>query len=183
MFHEDITIRDRARKTFCKQINYVLTASYGAELCITHNCLNENNDVVYKHEMIQILFQEQDPCFFQRARHKELCTEIQGRLMSCSDGGEIISTSDIINSCLQKWRDTIIPSNRLQDNRPDTIIPLSKKRLDMAAYTFTYHMENGCALVKDQFWGNKHIQELLLKYRVEDHSACHKAPSFKKGCE
>jgi hypothetical protein len=25
------------------------------------------------------------------------------------------------------------------------LIPLSKERLDMAAYTFTYHMENGCA--------------------------------------
>jgi hypothetical protein len=69
--------------------------------------------------------------------------------MSCSDCGEIISTSEIINSHLQQLRDTIIPSNRLQDNRPDTIIPLSKERLDMAAYTFTYHMENGCALEKD----------------------------------
>jgi hypothetical protein len=87
--------------------------------------------------------------FFRRTRHKELCTEIQGRLMSCSDCGEIISLSDIINTCLQKWRDTIILNNRLQDNMPDTIIPLSKERLDMAAYTFMYHIENGCALEKD----------------------------------
>jgi hypothetical protein len=103
--------------------------------------------------------------------------------MSCSDCGEIISTPDIVNSCLQEWRDTIIPSNRLQGNRPDMIIPLSKDRLDMAAYTFTYHMENGCALVKDQFWGNKHIWELLLQYQFEEHSACHMASCFKKGCE
>jgi hypothetical protein len=95
----------------------------------------------------------------------------------------IIFTSDIINSCLQMWRDTAIPSNRLQDNRPDKIILLSKERLDMAAYTFTYHMENGCALEKDCFWGNKHVWELLLKYRFEEHSACHKASCFKKGCE
>ncbi len=135
------------------------------------------------HEMVQNLFQEQDPCFFQSAHHKELCTAIQGRLMPCSDCGEIISTSHIFNSCLQKWRDTIIPSNRLQDNRPDTIIPISKERLDMAAYTFMYHMENSCALEKDQFWGNKHIWELLLKYRFEDHSTCHTASCFKKGYE
>ncbi len=101
-------------------------ASYDADLCITHNCLNENNDVVCKHEMVDNLFQDQDTCIFQCARHKELCTKIQGGLMSCSACGEIISTSDIINSCLQQWRDTIIPSNRLQDNRPDTTIPLSK---------------------------------------------------------
>jgi hypothetical protein len=139
--HEDITIRERARKTFCQQTNNVITASYGAELCITHNCLNENNDVVCKHDMVQNLFQEQAPCIFRRARFKKLCTEIQGRLMSCSDCGEIISTSDITNGRLQQWRDTIIPSNRLQDYRPDIFIPLSKERLDMAAHTFAYHME------------------------------------------
>ncbi len=82
MFHEDSTITDRTWKTFCKQIANVITASYGAELCITHNCLNENNDVVCKHKMVQNLFQEQDPCIFQCACHKELSTEIQGRLMS-----------------------------------------------------------------------------------------------------
>jgi hypothetical protein len=36
LFHEDDTIRDIARKTFCKQINNVITASYGSEFCITH---------------------------------------------------------------------------------------------------------------------------------------------------
>ncbi len=88
-----------------------------------------------------------------------------------------------LSTVVQLWRDTVIPSNRLQDNRPDTIIPLIKVRLDMAAYTFTYHMENGCALEKDCFGGNKHVWELLLKYRFEEHSACHKASCFKKGCE
>jgi hypothetical protein len=46
LFHEDVTIRYRARKTFCKKIDNVITVSYGAELCITNNCLNEKNDVV-----------------------------------------------------------------------------------------------------------------------------------------
>ncbi len=96
--------------------------------------------------------------------------------MSCSDCGKKKSTSDIINSCLQQWRDIIIPSNRLKDSRPDTIIPLSIERLDMAAY----NMENGCALEKDCFGGNKHVWELLLKYRFEEHSACYKASCFKK---
>jgi hypothetical protein len=77
LFHEDTTIRVRARKTFCKQVNNVITASYGAELCITHNCLNENNDVVCKQKTVQNIFQEQDPSIFRCARHKELCTEIK----------------------------------------------------------------------------------------------------------
>ncbi len=53
----------------------------------------------------------------------------------------------------------------------------------MAAYTFSYHMENGCALEKDSFWGNKYVWELLLKFRFEEYSAYHKASCFKKGCE
>ncbi len=64
LFHEDITVRDRARKSFCQQINNVIAASYGAELCIAHNCLNENNDNVCRHDMVQNLFQEQDQFFF-----------------------------------------------------------------------------------------------------------------------
>jgi hypothetical protein len=103
--------------------------------------------------------------------------------MSCSDCGEIISTSDIINHCFQEGKNTIIPGEQSQHYRPDTIIPLSKERLDMAAYIFSYHMENGCALEKDSFWGNKHVRELLLKFRFEEHSAYQKASCFKKGCE
>jgi hypothetical protein len=63
LFHEDITIWDRARKTFCELSVNVITASYGAELCITHNCLNENNDVVCKHEMVQKKFKSRTHVF------------------------------------------------------------------------------------------------------------------------
>ncbi len=56
----------------------------------------------------------------------------------------------------------------------------------MAAYTFSYHMNGGCALESDPFWGHTVIRKTLLKllkYRFEEHSACHCAPCFKKGCE
>jgi hypothetical protein len=127
--------------------------------------LNENNEVVHKQDTVQNMFQEQDPSTFRRARHKELCTEIQGGLMSCSDCGKIISTSDIIINCLKWRRDIVKLRNRIKDNRPDTIVPLSKERLDMAAYTFTSHMENACVSGTDCFLGNKHVWELLLKHR------------------
>jgi hypothetical protein len=38
----------------------------------------------------------------------------------------------------------------------------------MAAYTFSYHMNGGCALEKDPFWGNSHVRETLLKYRFKE---------------
>ncbi len=89
----------------------------------------------------------------------------------------------ILSTIVFKSRNTIIPGERSQHYRPDTIIPLSKERLDMAAYTFSYHTGNGCAVKKDSFWGNKNVWELLVKFRFEEHSAYHKASCFKKGCE
>jgi len=72
---------------------------------------------------------------------------------------------------------------KAQDNWPDTNIPLSPERLDMAAYTYFYHMNEGCALATDPCWGNKNICETLLKYRFEEHSDCHCPLCFKIGCE
>jgi hypothetical protein len=65
-------------------------------------------------------------------------------------------------------KNTIIPGERSQHYIPDTIIPLSRERLDMAAYTISYHMENDCALEKDSSWGNEYFWELLLKLRFEE---------------
>ncbi len=79
-----------------------------------------------------------------------------------------ITTVDIVNQSLQRLRDAIIPGNRAQLNRPDMNIPLSPERLDMTAYTFLYHMNGGCALETDSFWGNIHVQETLLKYGLKN---------------
>ena len=100
--------------------------------------------------------------------------------MFCKDCEQTISTTDIINQSLKRWKGNVIQGIRAQDNRPDTVIPLSPARLDMAAYTFLYHMNGGCALESDPFWGNNCIRETLLKYRFEEHSASHSASCFKK---
>ncbi len=86
------------------------------------------------------LFKEKDPTVLRRARHKELCDEVKGGIMYCPDYTQTISTIDIVNKVLQRWKDCLIPGDRAQYNRPDAMIPLSKERLDMAAYTFSYHM-------------------------------------------
>ncbi len=64
LFHEDYTINDIARKTFCKQIDNVISAGYGSEFRITHKCVIKKNDLVNKQDMAEVLFQEQDPYFF-----------------------------------------------------------------------------------------------------------------------
>ncbi len=62
-----------------------------------------------------------------------------------------ISTVDIVNQSLQTWRDSIITDERAQYFRMDTQIPPSAARLDMAAYTFSYQMDDDCALEKISF--------------------------------
>ena len=92
----------------------------------------------------------------QCARHKELYDEVKGDIMLCPDCKQTVSIIDIVIKALQRRKDCLIPGNRAQHNRPDTMIPLSKERLDMAAYTFSYHMNEGCLTETDPFFGGEY---------------------------
>ncbi len=74
---------------------------------------------------------------FRCARHKELYDEVNGNIMYCAECYKTMSTVDIVNNSIKRWRDTDLSNERAKHNRPDTNIPLSPARLDMAAYTFT----------------------------------------------
>jgi hypothetical protein len=140
-FHKDTTTRNKAQNTFCIHIGNVLSASYGSDLCNTHRCIDENQNKELKTDIAKNnLFKEKEPCYFQRARHKDLCNKVKGGIMYCSECDKNITTVDIVNQSLLRLRDAIIPGNRVQLNRPGTNIPLSPERLDMAAYTFLFHM-------------------------------------------
>ncbi len=77
--------------------------------------------------------------------------------MYCPDCNQTMSTIDIVSKTLQRWKDCLIPDDRVHYNRPDTIIPLPQERLDMAACTFSYHMNEGCVLETNPFWGDINI--------------------------
>jgi hypothetical protein len=103
--------------------------------------------------------------------------------MFCQDCKQTMLTTDIVNQSLKWWKDTVILGARAQDKRPNTNIPLSPERLDMAAYTISYHINKGCALESDPFWGHNNICKTSLKYRFEEHLAYHCASCFKKDCK
>jgi hypothetical protein len=46
-------------------------------------------------------------------------------IMFCKSCEQTISTTDIVNQSLKRLKDTVIQGTRAQDNRSDTIIPLS----------------------------------------------------------
>jgi hypothetical protein len=103
-------------------------------------------------------------------QQQRLCNNIIGGITFCQDCEQTISTTEIENQSLKRWKDTVIQGARAQDKCPDTTIPLSPIRLDMAAYTFTCHMNGGSALKSDPFWGHNNICKTLLKFRFEEHS-------------
>ena len=183
LFDNDHSIMKQAQKKFLEIIDNNINASYGSQLFIAHNCIDGNNQETTIFDTPENIFKEKDPDCFRQARHKELCNDVKGNIMFCQDCNTTISTTDIINQSLQRWKDICLPGRRAQNNRPDTKLPISKERLDMAAYLHSYHMNEGCARLSDPFWGNKNIRDILLKYRFEEHSANHAGSCFKKGCE
>ncbi len=160
MFDTNAAKRKDARKTFCKHIDNVISAYYGPELIIKHRCIDGDAREQIKVDIPANLFREKDPNDFRRARHKDLCDEANGGVMYCPDCTQTISTIDIVNKALQRWKDCLIHGDRAQYNRPDTMIPLSKERLDMAAYTFSYHMNGGCVVETDPFKKRKTFLKL-----------------------
>jgi len=183
LFDNNPSTMMEARKTFIEIVDSTITTSYGPQLFITHNCVDDKNQETTKVDTPENIFKEKDPDCFRQARHKELCNDVKGNIMFCQDCNTSISTTAIITQSLNRWRELVLPGTRAQDKRPDTKIPLSIERLDMAAYLHSYHMKDGCATESDPFWGNKNIRDILLKYRFEEHSASHAGSCFKKGCE
>ena len=183
LFDNNPITMKQSRETFIKFIDNNINASFGTQLVITHKCIGENNQETTIVDTPENIFTEMEPDSFREARHKELCSDLKGNIMSCQKCNKTISTTEIINQSLKMWKDKVLPGTRAQENRPDTKLPISKERLDMAAYLHSYHMNEGCARIFDPFWGSKNIRDILLKYRFEEHSVDHAGSCFKKGCE
>jgi hypothetical protein len=157
LFDMDTTKRKDAQNTFCRHIDNVITASYGPYLSIMHICTDGDENEQLKIGIADKLFKEKHPTHFHCARHKELYDEVKGGIMYHPDCNQTMSTIDIVDNALQRWKDCLIPGDRAQQNRRDTMIPLSQERLDMAAYTFSYHTNGGCVLETDPFWGDINV--------------------------
>ena len=103
---------------------------------MSHTCVRKDKNDELKIEIVDNLLKEKKEVDFRRARHKELYDEVMGNIMYCAECDKTMSTVDIVNNALKRWKDTVIPNERTQQYRPDINILLTPARLDMAAYTF-----------------------------------------------
>ncbi len=98
---------------------------------VEHKCVDKNENEILKSGIANNIFKDKDPRYFRQGRHQDLCNDVQGGIMYCGECNQTVSTVDIVNMSLQRWKDTLNPGKRAQLNRPDMNIPLSKARLNI----------------------------------------------------
>ncbi len=85
--------------------------------------------------------------------------------MYCEHCEEEYSPTDIVNLALESWHSIAVRKG----SKADVTFPLTSERLDIAAYTYSYHMDDGCCKEKDPFWGNKDVRQTLLRFKFDQH--------------
>ncbi|KAL7524123.1 hypothetical protein ACHAXR_001615, partial [Thalassiosira sp. AJA248-18] len=176
LFEGNEADRTKAKQKIIDHIDKVMNSSYGGDIYVVHKC-NQSEGTACR---VGEIFQQCSLQTLRNARHKNLCNDVRGNILECKDCKELFSTTDIVNLALKRWRDS---GPKHIKSRLDTVLPISGERLDIAAYTYSYHMEGGCHPIKDEFWSNKDLRTMLLKHRFEEHAWSHRRSCFKKGCE
>ena len=185
LFDKNEDERAAARKEFCEYIDQVMSASYGPDLIVTHNC----KEGTTKTGPVDAIYEECHPNTLREARHNALCHGLQGRVIKCKECKEETATIDTFNISIERWRDFALKDEkrRNKDGKDrfecDAKLPMLRERLDIAAYTYSYHMDGGSLLEKDPFWGSADIRTALLHQRFNYHDPSHRPSCFKKGCE
>lgn len=179
LFSRNEEQRKQARKEFLKHVDMCMNTTYGSDFMVSHDCVTPIGTPYPRTGLVGEIFEERSLQVLRDARHKRLCHEEKGRVMVCKQCKKPTSTIDIVNSALAYFRDNILRDK--VKNRPDITVPLSPERLDIAAFTYTYHFNEGvCYKVEDPFWGNKDVRTMLLRLRFDEHASSHRRSCFKK---
>ena len=185
LFHKDPNIRKETKAKFYAYIDKVMSASFDEDLVITHHCEGSSDSVT------RIVSDSSDGHVCQLsdqivrdARCKELSRALDGQILECDSCHTPLSTIDVINLSLNRWKKHCLRGTHRQlSERTDTYIPTTGERLDIASYTYSYHMDGGCEKIDDPFWGDPKIRKALLTLRFDQHDSRHRHSCFKKGCE
>lgn len=178
LFHEDEGLKQKARTKFQNYIDKIMSTTFGPDLLIPlSNSTSDEADLTTGGNA----FSDAPPQKFRDARHKDLCKDIQGKVIKCGSQNELISPVTLINHSLTTWRKHAMHDTK--QNRPDTFLPLSDEKIDMAAYCYSYHMSGGSNPIHDDFWGNQDIRQTLLHLKFDHHDCTHRPGCFKKGPE
>lgn len=175
LFDHDKKIRKESRNNLYQYIDKIMSASFGPEL-VAPSLKDKPKTASVDHLLCDVTTQ-----IFRDARHEEGHKLIGGRVMKDLQDGSLISCEHLINHSLKTWKQHSLRD--FHDRHLDTVLPLSQERVDMAAYTYSYHMDGGCNETDLSFWNNKSVRQLLLTSRFDLHEHTHRQSCFKKGAE
>ena len=168
---------EEKKEKFREKVDAILSAEY-PDLEVTHIC--NGTEVT---GLANEIYEDVDTETFRQARHKDMCHDVSGLVMQCKKCHQKTRTVDVVNLALNEWRKTAFRDVQQRERRTDTQIPLSNERLDIAAYTYSYHMDGGCDKNNDPFWGDQRVRKTLLRLRFDEHRDAHCSSCFKKNCE
>ena len=158
-----------ARDKLQKYVDQIMSTTFGPELV-----LKKNERISY---CIDTSLQN-----FRDARHKDISPTIDGKVIEIKPESQQISPHTLIYHSLERWREAAF-HDRCMQSRCDVFLPLCDARIDIASYTYSYHMNEKCNPISDPFWSNKNVREVLLRKCFDQHDYNHQNSCFKKGCE
>ena len=164
MFASDDKTRALARASYIKYVNSVMSARQCEfEVRATHAC-----DPGVEGKLNEI-FDNRAAERFRDARHEVGCGKVKGHVMKCRNCGGTVSPQDVTTDVLRNLQKDL-PMSSLQ-------YPLSKERLDIAAYRTAYDVP-----AWDLTDAESTSRYILLNERFNQHAWSHVKSCFKKGC-
>ena len=181
LFSQSPIFRKRARDKFFKLINNFMHSSYDPDFDVTHRCIQDcpgsTRTQTSAQQRSNCHFEDCDLQVFRNARHKSPSKDIQRRVAKLRQCGKFVSTTDIVNTALETWRQYVLEAG----SSIQVGIPLTEARLDIAVYRHSYDVDGGGVDESDAFWGNKDVRDTLLQLTFDEHESHHHSSCFKKG--
>lgn len=194
LFHEDEEKRERARELMLKYVDKVMCASYGDDFKMLHSC---NSDPPVCKPVSDVLHADEFPPTddaaqqrlekMRRARHKDHCYDIDGRILSCKECGAEFSPTDIINNVMETWQVAAQQEATSDQEWSPVEFPLTKEHLDVAAYRFSSDFDIASRECKSKhdhpLFNDFRFRKTLLNLNWNEHAATHCRTCFKKDLE
>ena len=184
MFSDDEETAKMARVEFLADVDEFMDSTYGVELvtdCPKEGCKNELGSSP------KVENAPDTNTRIAKARHKGAFREMNAQLMHCPVCLETCSHQDLVENSLTQWRKgyklPAIDENEVLQDETKGVQWMSRARLDMVAYTHSYHMMCGCAhdsLPDTSLWKNQGIRDLLKQKKFDEHRWQHTSSCWKK---
>lgn len=192
LYANDEMIRFQARVAFMKYVDEVISASYGSDFTVTHNCTSMNNNEDKQQTINTItspISEIYEECKSKKqlrlARHKDHCLHVQGQILSCKICNEKRSTIECVDSAIRHWRN----NDRPEIQQHDTEFEINQAWIERAvirhSYDFNEKREPSAALVDqlsettNQWLGRKDARTTILRRRFDEHESIHRSTCFK----